>query len=157
MNKSLVSWRRILKMQMYNTNSTFDTLPKILFAATLMSSSLAHIKSDKDFIKNTAPTIEKNNYTTTFSKKTSDVQELFLTNKQRAEIVLVEMLEKKFQNKIVKFWTPAMEICDKNCLLVEFENQDSLSCKYEDFELQLFLSMKEELANNQYYDMVALL
>ncbi len=68
-----------------------------------------------------------------------------------------KIIKNKYGVKIVDFWLPAYEKLEKICLFVNLENQDELVSKYDDFELELYITLEEKLKQSQLINMIALI
>lgn len=62
-----------------------------------------------------------------------------------------------FHTKIIEHWIPADGFLEKTCLFIKVDNQEELLLQRDDFELDLYLSLKEELNSNIFFNMIALL
>lgn len=68
-----------------------------------------------------------------------------------------EIIQATFNTKIIQTWIPADIILEKSCLFIEVKNQDILMNEKDDFELELYLALKEEVHKSNFFDMVALM
>ncbi len=62
-----------------------------------------------------------------------------------------------FHTKIIEHWIPADGLLEKTCLFIKVNNQEELMSETDDFELDLYLNLKEELNSNNFFNMIALL
>jgi hypothetical protein len=62
-----------------------------------------------------------------------------------------------FHTKIIEHWIPADGLLEKTCLFIKVHNQEEFISKIDDFELDLYLNLKEELNSNKFFNMIALL
>ena len=64
-------------------------------------------------------------------------------------------IQATFNTSITHTWIPTN--FGKRCLFLKVHNQDILIGEKEDFELELYLALKEELHKSKFFDMVALM
>lgn len=70
---------------------------------------------------------------------------------------MLTVIEKKYNTKIVNTWIPAEGNLDKLCLFVSLENQNDLKLKYDDLELDLFLTLEDTIKQSQFFNMIAIM
>jgi len=70
---------------------------------------------------------------------------------------LSDKINSIFHTKIVEHWIPADGLLEKTCLFIKVNNQEELISATDDFELDLYLNLKEELNSNNFFNMIALL
>ena len=66
----------------------------------------------------------------------------------------------RFNTKVTATWVPAKDLEEKTCLFVKCDIQDKYADDFDklsDFELNLYLSLKETLNESQFFNMIALL
>lgn len=68
-----------------------------------------------------------------------------------------EIIQSTFNTKIIQIWIPADNTLEKSCLFIEVKNQDILMNEKDDFELELYLALKEALHKSNFFDMIALM
>ena len=68
-----------------------------------------------------------------------------------------KIIKNKYKTKITNIWLPAEDKLEKVCLFVTLENQENLVSKYDDFELDLYLTLKDKLKQSQLFNMIALI
>jgi hypothetical protein len=68
-----------------------------------------------------------------------------------------ETIQSKFETSITQSWIPAETFLEKSCLFVQVDNQTSLMQKYDDFELELYLALKNKVDESHFFDMIALM
>jgi len=70
---------------------------------------------------------------------------------------LNDMINSIFHTKIVEHWIPADGLLEKTCLFIKVNKQEEFISARDDFELDLYLNLKEELNSNNFFNMIALL
>lgn len=68
-----------------------------------------------------------------------------------------KIIKNKYGVKIANIWLPADNNLEKICLFVTLENQENLISKFDDFELALYLTLKDKLKQSQLFNMIALI
>lgn len=69
-----------------------------------------------------------------------------------------EKIHSSFDTYIVSHWIPAEGMLDKTCLFVTVDMQEELLSKAGyDFELELYLTLKEEIEESNFFDMIAII
>lgn len=64
----------------------------------------------------------------------------------------------RFNTRIASHWIPAEGMLDKTCLFVTVEKQEELMANAGyDFELNLYLTLKEEIEESNFFDMIAII
>lgn len=70
-----------------------------------------------------------------------------------------QLISTKFNTRVTETWVPAKDLEEKTCLFIKCDLQNDFSDDFEklsDFELSLYLSLKEELNESQFFNMIAL-
>ncbi|MBL0702413.1 MAG: hypothetical protein JJV95_00330 [Sulfurospirillum sp.] len=70
---------------------------------------------------------------------------------------ILNKIEEKYNTKVYNTWIPAEGYLDKLCLFISLENQDYLKLQYDDLELDLFLTVEDNIKQSQLFDMIALM
>lgn len=96
------------------------------------------------------------------SSKQSTIDNFFLKNDKEMlkDIEIFEIkkiIKNKYGVKITNIWLPADKILEKICLFITLENQEELVLEYEDFELDLYLTLEDKLKRSQLFNMIALI
>ncbi len=69
-----------------------------------------------------------------------------------------EKIYSNFNARIVSHWIPAEGMLDKTCLFVTVDKQEELMANEGyDFELDLYLTLKEDIDGSNFFDMIALI
>jgi hypothetical protein len=68
-----------------------------------------------------------------------------------------KIIKNKYGVKITNIWLPANDNLKKICLFVTLENQENLISKFDDFELDLYLTLEDKLKQSQLFNMIALI
>ncbi|MBL0686460.1 MAG: hypothetical protein JJV94_01355 [Sulfurospirillum sp.] len=77
--------------------------------------------------------------------------------KQVEILNILNKIEEKYNTKVCNTWMPAEGYLDKLCLFISLENQDYLKLQYDDLELDLFLTVEDDIKQSQLFDMIALM
>lgn len=96
------------------------------------------------------------------SSKQSTIDNFFLKNdkemlKDMEIFEIKKIIKNKYGVKITNIWLPADKILEKICLFITLENQEELVLEYEDFELDLYLTLEDKLKRSQLFNMIALI
>lgn len=70
---------------------------------------------------------------------------------------LNDKIKNLYQTSIEHSWIPADGKLKKTCLFVKVKNQEELISKESDFELNLYLNLKTELKESNFFNMIALI
>jgi len=70
---------------------------------------------------------------------------------------IINTIENRYDTKVIHTWIPAEGSLDKVCLFVSVQDQNDIKLKYEDFELDLFLTLEKDLKQSQLFNMIALM
>lgn len=63
-----------------------------------------------------------------------------------------------FNTHIISHWIPAEGMLDKTCLFVTVDKQEELIAKAGyDFELDLYLTLKDDIDESNFFDMIAII
>lgn len=69
-----------------------------------------------------------------------------------------EKIYSSFNAQIVSHWIPAEGMLDKTCLFVTVDKQEELlASKGYDFELDLYLTLKADIDESNFFDMIAII
>lgn len=130
-----------------------------LVGATFLSPTTSY---GEDILSSLAQKASYDQFIDYSSLKQSTVGEPILKNDKdmivKMEIYEIEkVIQKKYNTKVLNYWIPAEGMLEKSCLFVSLEEQNVLLSKYDDFELDLYLSLEEKFKQSQLINMIALM
>ncbi len=71
-----------------------------------------------------------------------------------------QLISSKFDTDVREIWVPAKDLEEKTCLFVKCDIQDKLGEDFErlaEFELNLYLALKDNLSDSNFFNMIAIL
>lgn len=143
-------------LQNMEYNRIFSSLA---IGATLISPLSANDFNQSLQLSYKAPYDKYTDYTTT---KQSTFDDSLLKNdvemmKTIEMSYLINLVEQKYNTKVVNTWLPADGNLEKLCLFISLENQGELKSKYDDLELDIFLTLEDTIKQSQFFNMIAIM
>ena len=137
---------------------------KVLSSAVLVGAAMTCQVEAGTCDINVLPLMQDTTYSKSFEYSTvqSTMQDSIVKNDVEM-LKLIELsnigniISNKYGSYMKDTWIPADGKLNKTCLFISLKNQDELKSEYEDLELDLYLTLKEELDKSQFFNMVALI
>lgn len=140
-------------------NTSLNSTYKALFASATMITSPITSGASVDYNVFNSSYSHPVNYATQkqTTLDTSKIQNNVDMSKKMEIASFNEIIQATFNTKIIQTWIPADNILEKSCLFIEVKNQDILMKEYEDFELELYLTLKTKINKSNFFNMIALM
>lgn len=78
-------------------------------------------------------------------------------DKELEKYFLFKEIEGRYSTKIIESKTPADGKNRRVCLFIKLDNQDELTKKYDNLELDIYLFLRDKLVISEHYDSIALI